>query len=178
MKLRAAEVLVLALVIGFFVHAAPGQEASPTPGLMDKTLEILHLKHAPKPRNPPQIHHDIELKLDIAPTPIDLSKDREIQVTVSVFNRSKKGFVHLDFPTSQRIEILVRDASGKVVNTWSEDQSFTDDPASVTINPGERLQYNASVATREMTAGAPYTIEASFPSDAELKIQQQVIPRK
>jgi hypothetical protein len=29
-----------------------------------------------------------------------------------------------------------------------------------------------------MNAGQPYTIEASFPSDAELKIQQQVIPRK
>jgi Intracellular proteinase inhibitor len=123
------------------------------------------------------MHHQIELKLDVTPTPVKLSEDREVKVTITVYNQSKKS-VHLDFPTSQRIEILVRDASGKVVNTWSEDQSFTDDSAAVTVNPGERLEYAASVATREMTGGQPYTIEASFPSDAELKIQQQVIPQK
>jgi len=36
----------------------------------------------------------------------------------------------------------------------------------------------ASVATREMNAGQRYTIEASFPNYPDLKIQQQVIPRK
>jgi hypothetical protein len=170
--------LLLPLAFAITAHASAAADATPTPGIVDKTLEILHLKHAPKSQNPPQMHHEIELQLDITPTPIDLSKDREVQVTVTVFNRSKKNFVHIDFPTSQRIEILVREASGKVVNTWSEDQSFTNDPATVTINPGERLQYTASVATREMNSGQPYTIEASFPSDEELKIQQQVIPRK
>ena len=144
---------------------------------MDRTLKILHLKHAAGPRNPPQMHHQLELKLDLSPSPVKLSENREIKVTVSLFNRSKK-YVHLDFPTSQRIEVLVRDASGKVVNTWSEDQSFTNDPAAVTVNPGERLEYAVSVATREMAAGQPYVIEASFPSYAEFKIQQQVTPEK
>jgi hypothetical protein len=177
MKLRAAAVFLVPLAFAFSVHASSNAEATPTPSLMDRTLEFLQLKHAPKTRTAPQVHHQLELKLDIAPTPPKLSENRVLKVTVSVFNRSKK-FVHLDFPTSQRIEVVVRDGTGKVVNTWSEDQSFSKDPAAVTVNPGERLEYSASVATREMTAGQPYVIEASFPNYAELKIQQQVTPEK
>lgn len=175
MKLRAAA-LLLSLVFAVSAHASQDAEATPTPGILTKTLEILHLKPAPKSRNPPQMHHQLELKLDLSPSPVKLSEDREIKVDVSLFNRSKK-FVHLDFPTSQRIEALVLDSSGKVLNKWSEDQSFTNDPASVTINPGERLEYTVSVATREMTAGKRYLIQASFPSYEELKIEQQVTPQ-
>jgi hypothetical protein len=181
MKLRAAAALLLPVAFAFSVHASSDSDASPTPSLMDKTLEILHLKHAPhsaNPAAPANIHHGIELKLDIAPPDIKLSENREIQATISLFNRSKKTYFHLDFPTSQRFEILVLDSSGKVVNTWSEDQSFTADPAAVTVNPGERLEYTASVATREMSAGQSYTIEVSFPNYPDLKIQQQVTPQK
>jgi hypothetical protein len=64
------------------------------------------------------------------------------------------------------------------VNTWSEDQSFTNDPAAVTVNPGERLEYSVSVATREMSAGQAYTVEASFPNYPEFKIQEKVTPEK
>jgi hypothetical protein len=177
MKLRAAASLLLPLVFAFSAQASSGPEATPTPSVLDKTLEILHLKHGPKSHNPPLLHHQLELKLDLSPNPVKLSENREVKVTFTVFNRSKKS-AHFDFPTSQRIEVLVRDASGKVVNTWSEDQSFTNDPASVTVNPGERLEYIVSVATREMTAGQRYVIDASFPSFPDLKIQQPLTPEK
>jgi hypothetical protein len=174
MKLRAAALLV-PLLFAFTAHAS--SDAETTPGLLDKTLEFLHLKHAPGQANQPLLHDGMELQMEISPSPFKLSEDREVKVTVAVYNRTKK-FIHLDFPTSQRIEILVRDAAGKVVTTWSEDQSFTDDPASVTINPDERIEYAETVATREMTAGQPCVIEVSFPSYPDLKIQQQVIPQK
>jgi hypothetical protein len=150
---------------------------TPTPSYVDKALEALHLKHPPQPGNAPQTRHQIEMKLDLSPTDIKLNENRQVQVTVSLFNHSK-NYLDLTFPTTQRIEVLVRDGSGKVVNTWSEDQSFTNDPAAVTVNPGERLEYTVSVATREMNAGQPYTIEASFPSYPQFKIQQKVIPQK
>ena len=181
MKLRALAALVIPFLFAVSAQAfssGSGAEASPTPTLLDHTLLILHLKHAPRPKNPPQLHHGMELQLGINPTPIKLSENREVKVTVTVFNRSPKNYVHLNFPTTQRVEILVKDSSGKVVNTWSEDQSFTSDPASVTINPGERLEYTELVATREMSGGQPYTIEVSFPSYPDLKIQQQVVPEK
>ena len=180
MKLRAVT-LLLPLLFAFSAGLRADQDAGPTPGIVDRTLDstlqILHLRHSSQPKGPPLVDHQVELKLELSPNPIKLSQDRELKVTVSVYNRSKK-FVDLDFPTSQRIEVLVRDSSGKVVNTWSEDQSFTNDPASITVNPGERLEYSVSVATREMTAGQQYIIEVSFPSHAEFKVQQQVTPEK
>jgi hypothetical protein len=177
MKLRAAT-LLLPIAFAFSAHAASDAGATPAPSLMDKTLSILHLKHSPKPKTSSNIHHNIELKLDITPMDINLSETRQLGLTVSLINRSAKEFVHLNFPTTQRIEVLVRNSSGKVINTWSEDQSFTNDPATITVNPGERLEYNASVATREMSAGQSYAVEVSFPSYPDLKIAQPVTPRK
>ncbi|HEX4084834.1 MAG TPA: BsuPI-related putative proteinase inhibitor [Chthoniobacteraceae bacterium] len=181
MKLSAAVVLLVPFLFAVSAYATSdkdtGAKATPTPTLLDDALHFLHLKHPPGVKTGP-LHHGLELQLDISPDDIALSTDHEIKVTVTVFNRSAKQFTHLDFPTSQRIEVLVKDASGKVVNTWSEDQSFTNDPASVNINPGERIEYSANVATREMTAGKPYTIEASFPSYPNLTVQKQVTPGK
>jgi hypothetical protein len=177
MKLRAAALLLLPIVFAFSAHASPVADATPTPSLMDKTLEFFRLKHAPKPANLAQLRHGMEMKLDVSPSPFRLSVDREVKVTVTLSNETKK-FIHLDFPTTQRIEILVKDSTGKVITTWSEDQSFTNDPATITINPGERIEYSESVATREMTAGQPYIIEVSFPNYPDLKIQRQVNPQK
>jgi len=177
MKLRAAALLI-PFLFALSLHASEGAGASPTPSLLDETLGFLHLKHHPKPADSGQVRDGIEMKLAIDPTPFKLSDTRELNVTVTLLNRSSKKYVHLNFPTSQRIEILVRDASGKIVNTWSEDQSFANDPAGVTINPGERLEYSTLVATREMNAGQPYSIEVSLPSYPDLKIQQQVTPEK
>jgi hypothetical protein len=182
MKLRAVTALLFFVVYAFSAHASPDAAASPTPTLLDqmtsKTLILLHLKHAPTPVDTPQARGGMELKLSIDPTLITLSNTRQLKVIVSLFNPSSKKYVHLNFPTSQRIEVLIRDASGKTVTTWSEDQSFTDDPASVTINPRERVEYAVSVTTREMAAGQPYTINVSFPRYPDLKVQQQVTPEK
>jgi hypothetical protein len=176
MKLRAPAALLILLAFTSPLRASSADsESGPTPSVLDQTLEFLHLKPSPKAKKPPVIHHQIELKLAVVPSSINLSEDRELQVTVSLFNRSKKP-IDLNFPTSQRIEVLVFDSSGKVVETWSEDQSFTNDPATITVDPGERLEYVASVATREMAAGHPYLIQASFPSYPDLKIEQQVVP--
>jgi hypothetical protein len=178
MQLRVAvAALLLPLALISPAHALADSSASPTPGLMDRTLQVLHLKHKPKPKQGPLIHHQFQVKMSISPSLIDLSSDREIQVTVALYNLSSK-YADLDFPTSQRIEVLVRDSSGKVINTWSEDQSFTNDPASITVNPGERLEYTVNVATREMSPGQLYTLEAAFPSYPDLKAQLLVTPAK
>jgi hypothetical protein len=183
MKLSAAALLLpfllamTAMIANTAWASSSGAGATPTPSLLDQTLSILHLKHAPKPKSEGEIHDGVELRLAVSPAPIKLSENREITVTIDAYNRTKK-YIHLNFPTSQRIEILVRDSSGKVVETWSEDQSFTNDPASVTINPDERIEYAETVATREMSGGEPYIIEASFPNYPDLKIQKQVIPEK
>jgi hypothetical protein len=92
-------------------------------------------------------------------------------------NRSKK-FVQMQFPTSQRIEVLVRTTDGKLVEQWSQDQSFANEPTLVVINPRERLEYTASVATRDMTAGRTYIVEAFFPNYEPLRVQKAVTPEE
>jgi hypothetical protein len=177
MKLRASAALLL-LPLAFAASArASDADATPAPGIVDRTLSFLHLKHEAKPKGPPLIDHQMELDMEVSPLPIALDEDREVQVTIDLYNRSKK-YVNLNFPTSQRIEIVVMDPTGKVTNRWSDDQSFTNDPASVTVNPGERLEYTASVPTREMSAGVSAIIQASFPSYPELTVEQRVVPAK
>ena len=77
------------------------------------------------------------------------------------------------------IEILIRDnARNKLVTQWSEDQAFSNEPAYVTINPGERVEYHAAVSTRDLVAGRAYTVEAFFPNFDKLTIQQTIVPEK
>jgi hypothetical protein len=86
--------------------------------------------------------------------------------------------VQLEFPTTQRIEVLVRNRNGKLVEQWSEDQAFTNEPTLVTINPGERLEYSANIATRDMVGGESYTIVGYFPNYDQLKATKVIVPKK
>lgn len=118
----------------------------------------------------------LELKVEISPLPLSLAEARQFKVSLSLSNRGKQ-FVQLGFPTTQRIEVLVRDRSGKLVTQWSEDQSFTNDPGYVAINPGEKVQYDAMLATRDLVAGKDYTIEAFFPNYSDLTVTQPLTPK-
>ena len=117
------------------------------------------------------------LTMKLAPLPVKLGETRQLQVTLQLTNRSKK-FVQLEFPTTQRIEVLVKRTDGKLVEQWSEDHSFSGEPSLVTINPGERLEYAVSVATRDMIAGEPFVVEAFFPNYEPLRVEQIIVPEK
>ena len=86
--------------------------------------------------------------------------------------------MQLDFPTTQRIEVLVKNKAGKTIVRWSEDQAFANEPTLVAINPGERLEYTATVSTRDLVAGETYTVEAFFPSYEALRQNRALTPEK
>lgn len=111
----------------------------------------------------------------IDPLPLKLSEVRSFRVTLQLANKGKK-LAQLDFPTTQRIEVLVKDGAGKTIEQWSEDQAFQNEPTLVAINPSERLEYTATVATRDLAAGQTYTVEAFFPNFDQLRASKQVIP--
>ncbi|MGB8168657.1 MAG: BsuPI-related putative proteinase inhibitor [Chthoniobacteraceae bacterium] len=113
--------------------------------------------------------------ISIDPTPLKLSDVRTMKVTLQLANKGKK-LVQLDFPTTQRIEVLIKDATGKMIEQWSEDQAFQNEPTLVAINPSERLEYTATVATRELKAGQVYTIEGFFPNFDQLRASKQITP--
>ena len=113
--------------------------------------------------------------ISIAPMPLKLSDVRTMTVTLQLANHGKK-LAQLDFPTTQRIEVLVKDATGKTIERWSEDQAFQNEPTLVAINPAERLEYTATVATRELKAGQVYMIEGFFPNFEQLRASKQITP--
>jgi intracellular proteinase inhibitor BsuPI len=97
--------------------------------------------------------------LTVDPSQFSLSERRELDATYTVRNNTKK-IIRLDFNTTQRIDILTSDPSGKVIEKWSEDRAFQLQDGIVIINPKERIEYSEKVATREMKPSETYTIKA------------------
>jgi hypothetical protein len=178
MKFRVAALLFALL---FFTSAARATEES-KPGWWTRTLRFFHLaRHSENnDGNRATVRlKELALTMQLSPLPLKLSDTRQLKVTLLLANRSSGRFVHLQFPTTQRFEILIHDTErNKLVTQWSEDQSFSNEPAYVTINPGERVEYNAVISTRDLVAGRAYTVEAFFPNFDKLRIQQAIVPEK
>ncbi|MEO7933792.1 MAG: BsuPI-related putative proteinase inhibitor [Chthoniobacterales bacterium] len=84
--------------------------------------------------------------------------------------------VSLTFPTSQRIEITGRNIDGKIFYSYSTNRTFAQEVSVLTINPGERLEYNEAVPTRTMTAGNTYLITAAVKGQPGLEGTVSVTP--
>jgi hypothetical protein len=117
------------------------------------------------------------LTLRIEPFPVLLSQARQVEAWISLKNRSKR-FVQLEFPTTQRFEVSLRDERGAVVALWSEDQAFEPVPGVVGINPGEQVQYKAALSTRDLLPGHRYMLSVVFPSREALKADLVFTPQK
>ena len=111
-------------------------------------------------------------------TPQDpvLKDQRELDVTYSVRNNSSE-MTRLEFPTTQHIDIVARNASGSIVERWSDDRGFQKEEGIVVINPRERIEYREKISTRELRPGQAYTVEASLKTEPDQAISQPVNPR-
>jgi hypothetical protein len=107
---------------------------------------------------------------------VTLSDTRQIEVLIRLENISKR-FVQLEFPTTQRVEILVHDETGKQIVRWSDDHAFEPVVAYVGINPGEHIEYTGSLSTRDFQPGRKYTVTAFFPSFEQLKAEEVIVPQ-
>ena len=118
----------------------------------------------------------VEIRSD--PDPVRLGEVREIKVTFVVRNTGKTTTT-LKFPTSQTIEIDLREVdTGKVVSQWSTDRTFIQEPRYLVVNPGERLEYNEPITTRELKAGKTYNLGAYFVGyEPALRTSRPIIPQ-
>ena len=119
----------------------------------------------------------IALSLRLNPFPLSLSEARRVSGVIRLKNISNR-FIQLEFPTTQRFELLVRDAGGRMVYQWSEDQAFEAVPSSVGINPGEHVEYIGVFPTRDLRPGQRYTASVFFPSRSDLKVELPFVPEK
>ncbi|MEO6786468.1 MAG: BsuPI-related putative proteinase inhibitor [Chthoniobacteraceae bacterium] len=118
---------------------------------------------------------NLAMSVKLEPAKVRLADTRVIEVTVSVVNKGKQA-VQLEFPSSLRIEVIVKVEGGRIISRWSDDERIDKEPGILLINPGERLEYSAKISTREMTAGKPFEIEAYFPSYEKLRASRTVVP--
>jgi len=114
-------------------------------------------------------------KLTIVPRDFSLQDRRDLETTYTVRNNTGK-MVRLAFPTTQRIEIITRDASGTEIDKWSDDRAFKPQDGIVIINPKERIEYNETVPTRDMKAGQSYSIQADVAGYPDYTTTQTVTP--
>lgn len=176
MKLR---LLVGLLSLSFISHVTATDEITKPPGkgVINGFLNIFR-------GNPTQIDKAgvlhtkyLKMTMELSPLPLKLSDTRQLKVTLLLTNKSKK-VLHLEFPTTQRIEILIRDKTGKLVTQWSEDQSFSNIASYTLINPSERVEYSTSISTRDLVADGEYIVQGFFPNFEELSITKSIIPEK
>jgi Intracellular proteinase inhibitor len=161
--------------------ATPAPGMPQHPGLFNRIYHTLHLaedKPAEQKKEEesklPQWKH-LALVLTIDPQPMKLSETHQFKVTLKLENLAKKP-VQIDFPTSQRIEVLVKNSEGKMIEQWSEGQTFTNEPGVVSVNPGERLEYGAMLSTRGLNSSQRYTVEGFFPNYESLHSMKELIP--
>jgi hypothetical protein len=112
------------------------------------------------------------LTLEIAPQPVKLSETRQMKVKMTLTNRSKRP-ITLEFPDLQRFEVYLRNSAETILATWSDNHAFAETVGSVFINPGEHIEYNETIATRELTPNKVFIAEVFFPKYPELRVRQK-----
>ncbi len=115
-------------------------------------------------------------RMEVTPKEVSLSDTRRLKLHITLENDGKR-FTQLHFPTTQRIEILVRDSHDHLVTQWSEDRAYDQVPGYVGINPGERVSYNTEISTRDLQAGKTYKILAFLPNYDHLRAEKQITPK-
>ena len=133
------------------------------------------MKPKPMKERPAVDFKKLAIEVVIDPPAPKLSEQRTMTVTVRLHNKGKR-VAQLAFPSTQRVDVLVKTKDGKVVEHWADDHRFENEPGLVAVNPGERLEYNLSVATREMSAGSEFIVEGFFPAYESLRATGKVTP--
>ena len=170
--------LVLFVLTVFVAAATFSQDVTPTPTPPRKRGWFGRILHPFSPNVVPQYKdprlRGLALDLQITPQTVKLSEVRQLNVKVTLANLSKRP-VTLDFPTTQRIEIYLTNSAGGVLTKWSENHAIVEKPATILINPSERIEYNETISTRELTPNKVFIAEVFFPQFLELRIRQKFL---
>ena len=170
--------IVLLVLVGFVAGVIFGQEVTPTATPIRRRGWLSRVLHPFSPNVVPQYKdprlRGLSLDLQITPQTVKLSEVRQLNVKVTLANLSKRP-VTLDFPTSQRIEIYLTNSAGDILTKWSENHAITEKPSTILINSGERIEYNETISTRELTPNKVFIAEVFFPQYLELRVRQKFL---
>jgi Intracellular proteinase inhibitor len=169
-------VVLLALLFAI-VGRSLGQEAAPTatPHRRSWLGRMLHpFSSEPIPQYKDPRLRGLAVDLEITPQTVKLSEVRQLGIKVTLTNQSKRP-VTFEFPTNQRIEIYLRNSAGNILTKWSDNHAITETPGTVLVNPQEHVEYNETIATRDLTPNKVFIAEVFFPKYPELRIRQKFL---
>lgn len=170
--------IVLLVLLLCLVGSVFSQDVAPTSTPARKRGWLSRVLHPFSPNIVPQYKdarlRGLALDLQITPQTVKLSEVRQLAVKVTLANLSKRP-VTLDFPTTQRIEIYLKNSAGDILTKWSENHAITEKPATILINSSERIEYNETISTRELTPNKVFIAEVFFPQYLELRVRQKFL---
>lgn len=114
-------------------------------------------------------------KLVLEPDNFSVQDQRGLDAIYTIRNNTGK-IIRLDFTTTQRMDILTKDPSGKVLERWADDRAFRPQEGIVIINPKERIEFQEKVATRDMKANETYSIQAEVTGYPDYSTAKTVTP--
>lgn len=114
------------------------------------------------------------LEVQLSPQPVKLSEVRQLEVRAMLTNTSKRP-VALDFSSDQRIEIYLLNGNDTVLAKWSDNHAFGEQAGTVFINPQEHVEYNETIATRELMPNKVFIAEVFFPKYPEVRVRQKFL---
>jgi hypothetical protein len=190
---RSVVILLLALASASFAQEVTTATPTPTPSEAVPALEPTPLSQKPQKRSwlgrmlhpfssspgrPAPIHdpklRGLVLDLEVSPQTVKLSEIRQLEVKLTVTNKSKRP-ITLDFPNDQRIDIQLMNSAEVALTKWSDTHAVVEKPGIVLINPQEHVEYNQSIATRDLTPNKVFIVEAFFPKYPELRARQKFL---
>ena len=121
------------------------------------------------------VYYGLEMRLKVNPDVIRLSDTRALEVHLQLINRSKKP-INLLFTDSRKYDFILRDASGKKLAQWSDDQPVNQTAGYVIVNPGERAEFVGNVSTRDMVPGRTYSLESLVVGYDKMRQMIQLTP--
>jgi intracellular proteinase inhibitor BsuPI len=170
--------IVLLVVVLSMAGQIFGQDLAATPTPTRRRGWLSRILHPFSPEVVPQYKdprlRGLALDLQLTPQTVKLSEVRQLGIKLTVANLSKRP-IALEFPTNQRIEIYLMDSAGDVLTKWSDNHAIVEKPATIFINPQERVEYNETIATRELTPNKVFIAEIFFPQYPELRIRQKFL---
>jgi Intracellular proteinase inhibitor len=119
--------------------------------------------------------YGLEMRLVVAP--INLAESRTFEARIQLINRTRK-VINLTFSDNREFDLILRDATGKRLVQWSDDQPLTQGPAYIIINPDERSEHVADISSRDMVPGRTYQLEAHITGYDRLTVVQNIVPQK
>ncbi len=113
----------------------------------------------------------LKLELDYGANPVRPDRSGVLPVRLRLFNVGKKTQL-LEFPSAQRADAVLRDSGGKIVSRASI--STGENEGMVTLNPGERIEFQLRLPTKELVSGKSYSLEAAITGNAGLVVKRPI----